>query len=203
MYAFSAANFMFDTLCSQLQDVGLARIITGISVVGLSFLAWSLRPPPEIRKIPSISFFKFMWYLVCQKTREEIHNDLMAPLLRNHNAVKVWYLGAWIVLFSEPEAAKAIFLDTATFQKYNIGERMKGTIDYDFFGNSFLFKNGDEWRKQRQIVNPAFHRSWSTESIGIVIRDLVDYLDQGKGKPVEIVTLMHRAALDVLGRIAF
>ncbi|KAJ1918006.1 hypothetical protein H4219_002894 [Mycoemilia scoparia] len=185
-------------------DISILPVCIGILTALLTSLGWwALSPPAELRHIPSVSTLKFMWYFISNKTREELHRDVFEPALKASGVAKVWFLGAWIVMFSEPELVKKVLVDINTFQKYNIGERMKGTIDYDFFGNSFFFMNGQEWRHQRQIVNPAFHRSWDTTKVGIVAKDLIEFLEKSKKEPIEVVTLMHRTALDALGRIAF
>lgn len=72
-----------------------------------------------------------------------------------------------------------------------------------FLGTNIVTTNGDAWKRQRKVANPAFHEI-DTNSFNECAAILVDAIasDAKKG-PVKTLSMMQRVTLDVLGKAAF
>ncbi|KAG0188021.1 cytochrome P450-dit2 [Apophysomyces sp. BC1034] len=65
-----------------------------------------------------------------------------------------------------------------------------------------MFLNGPEWKKQRKIANPAFHRSMPIHLFGTLTQKMFKTMDQ-MDSTIEITKLMKRWSLDALGKAGF
>ncbi|KAJ1919174.1 hypothetical protein H4219_002121 [Mycoemilia scoparia] len=182
-----------------------ANLSIGLLAIAVGALFWALQPPSNIREVPSANMLKFYWYVLTKKSRTDIHQDIFAPAFAKskYKAIRFLLFARWIVIFSDASVAKKMFLDTTTFKKFDVTKYMKGTLNAQLLGDSLVFKNGQEWRSHRQVVNPAFHRSWPTDVFGNVAKEMIGVLTQMPKGPVKVDGVLHRATLDALGRIAF
>ncbi|KAI9494942.1 cytochrome P450 [Zychaea mexicana] len=69
-------------------------------------------------------------------------------------------------------------------------------------GPNILFLAGEQWKEQRKVINPAFHRSMPIQLFGRLSQKMLDVMEQETG-PVDIHAMSQRWALDVLGESAF
>ncbi|KAJ1676760.1 hypothetical protein EV182_007555, partial [Spiromyces aspiralis] len=163
-----------------------------------------LLPHPEIRHIPPVPLFWYLFYFLTGSTREQIHRKLIRPTIEKHGPVfRLWRFGRWMVLSASPEDARKILLDPGMFQKHenHLDERL---LVARFVGHNLLFKNGQQWRRDRQIVNPAFNRSWPTKLFESVALSAVSAIErEGDGRPIDVLQLMSRVTLDALGKAVF
>ncbi|KAJ1676566.1 hypothetical protein EV182_007934, partial [Spiromyces aspiralis] len=143
-----------------------AAIAVAAAITGGTY--WLFSRPRNLRHLPSISLPKFLWYVVTGKSRDEVARDVYYPAMAKTGVFTTWAFGTWTVMFTDPGAIKAITLDTRAFPKIDVIQRAKKSLVFELSGHSLLFKNGSEWRQQRHIVNPAFHRRWSTDAFGRV-----------------------------------
>ncbi len=75
-------------------------------------------------------------------------------------------------------------------------------------GNGLLFSEGEHWRRQRRLVQPAFHASRLPALGPVVARSLAPLADEwaaaaGAGRSVDVVPAMLRLALDVIAQMLF
>ena len=69
----------------------------------------------------------------------------------------------------------------------------------DFFGKGLVFSEGDYWRRQRRLIQPAFHRKKLMGLFGIMIKTINEALDEiPTGKPIDIYPLMSNLSFSVL-----
>ncbi|KAI9493687.1 cytochrome P-450 cyp509A1 [Zychaea mexicana] len=71
------------------------------------------------------------------------------------------------------------------------------------FGPNILILNGDKWKAQRMIANPAFHRSLPVSLFGQLTQELFCTMDTMLDSPIDFHDLMERWALDAIGRAGF
>lgn len=69
-------------------------------------------------------------------------------------------------------------------------------------GRNILMENGQHWKSQRMIANPAFRRAMPVKLFGKLSVDLFNMIEQN-GSQVEVTDLMQRLTLDVIGNAGF
>ncbi|OAC99501.1 CYP509 protein [Mucor lusitanicus CBS 277.49] len=111
----------------------------------------------------------------------------------------------WTVFVTDPVAAKTLLLKTEYFPKSH--------AFFDTLGDSspavqFLGKqnvassNGEKWKKQRKIMNPAFLRASPVKTFSSVAHNLIDVIET-ESEAVPIANRMKAFTLDALGLSAF
>jgi len=69
----------------------------------------------------------------------------------------------------------------------------------DFFGKGLVFANGQEWRRNRRLIQPAFHRKKLMGLHGIMIKTIQDVLaEMPTQKPIDIYPFMGNLTFKVL-----
>ncbi len=69
----------------------------------------------------------------------------------------------------------------------------------DFFGKGLVFSEGEYWRRQRRLIQPAFHRKKLMGLFGIMIKTIQDVLAEiPTGKPIDIYPFMSNLSFKVL-----
>ncbi len=77
-----------------------------------------------------------------------------------------------------------------------------------FLGNGLLTSEGDFWRKQRRLAQPAFHRERLAEIVQTMSELAGEMADEWKeikkeGKPFDITIQMNRITLDIVSKALF
>lgn len=86
---------------------------------------------------------------------------------------------------------------------YFVGGNM-GTILAKFLGGpNILMLSGHEWRSQRKVANPAFHRSMPVKLFGELTQQLFQQMEKAPGDTVEVTELMFRWTLEAIGKAGF
>ncbi|CAG8774404.1 8683_t:CDS:10 [Cetraspora pellucida] len=122
--------------------------------------------------------------------------------LDNDGLIKFQIRGKWFCLISDPVLAKDIFLRPDVFPKLQLDEYLPDTALSHHYGVNVVHSNGDVWKRQRRICNLAF----KVLPVNLVVETglkLMDIMEEIDNKPIEVVDLMHRFTLDVLGKVVF
>ncbi|MBM3689237.1 MAG: cytochrome P450 [Actinobacteria bacterium] len=104
-------------------------------------------------------------------------------------------------LVSDPEAVRRVLVTrNRSYDKETLQYRALSLVT----GEGLLSTSGERWRRQRSIVQPAFHRD-SLDAVGRhaaqAVDDLVDrWGDLSRGAVIDMDEAMMRAALEVVGR---
>ncbi len=88
---------------------------------------------------------------------EDALDTLSAAFTRYGDAFKIFSpeINAYIGVFSHPDHARQVFVDNHANYTKGIGiERVRILL-----GNGIMASEGDTWRRQRKLIQPAFHRS--------------------------------------------
>ncbi len=82
------------------------------------------------------------------------------------------YLGGWIpsYLLNHPDLIEQMLVS----QQHNLIKSRLGNITKPLLGNGLLMSEGDFWKQQRHLIQPAFHR----DRIADYARVMVDYTQQ-------------------------
>ncbi|KAI8879155.1 cytochrome P450, partial [Backusella circina FSU 941] len=109
----------------------------------------------------------------------------------------------WEIHITNPDAIKRVLLKHEQFPKVVQPKVNHSSLLYKFIGQPNIVNlNGDHWRDQRKIANPAFHRSMPIEMFGKLTQKLFGVMD-GMGKTVDVLDLMERWTLDAIGKAGF
>jgi len=74
----------------------------------------------------------------------------------------------------------------------------------EYLGKGMLFINGEEWLKQRRLVQPAFHREKIQGLYGTVIKAINAYMATfPTGKAMDVYPLLHQLAFNVVIKSLF
>lgn len=74
---------------------------------------------------------------------------------------------------------------------------------YKFLGDDNVgIANGKDWKRQRKIMNPAFHRSMPIKTMASIIPSLFDLIEEEQGKII-VPAVMRDLTLDILGLTIF
>jgi cytochrome P450 len=122
---------------------------------------------------------------------------------REHGDVVAFRVGPiQAVLLRHPDAVKHVLVD-------NNHNYDKATRGYDvlrrFLGNGLLTSEGDFWRRQRRIAQPAFHRKRIADFGEIMVADTLDMLatwetTAGLGRTIDMSREMMALTLRIVGK---
>jgi cytochrome P450 len=178
-------------------------VLFGVFVSGI--IAYLLRTPPHLRKLPRVSFIKLVKALFAKRSSDEYYSEVLAPALKHRGIASMQWLGRWIIVVSNRQIASQIFRDTSLFEKTK--SDFPGLFA-KFVGPSNILKNnGEEWKKHRKPANPIFHQKFSPEvfvtCIEAALDSLSDRVTKNQDEPVKVDDLMSYMTLDVLGKGIF
>lgn len=121
--------------------------------------------------------------------------------LRSHGEVVRIYLGPLpVYLVTSPELAwQMLATDADKFDKGMVFDKIR-----PLFGNGLLNSNGDFHRRQRRLVQPAFHRKQIAGYVHTMARAASDLVESWRpGDVVAVDKRMENLALAVVGRALF
>ncbi|KAL0483294.1 cytochrome P450 [Acrasis kona] len=101
----------------------------------------------------------------------------------------------------DPEAMKTVLLNPKTFPKFPLFLASERGLISRFLGRNLVFTEGEEWRTQRHIINPAFYdMSKFYKAFDSHIDKCLDNLEKdAETGPVNIPTHMTNMTIDILG----
>ncbi|WP_433042317.1 cytochrome P450 [Dactylosporangium sp. CS-033363] len=115
------------------------------------------------------------------------------------DAVRIPVGPKWLYFFNHPDHAKHVLADNAGAYHKGIGLVHARRA----LGDGLLTSEGDLWRKQRKVIQPAFQNRRIVQQAGVIATEaaaLVDRLRAGAaGGPVDVVREMTGLTLGVLG----
>lgn len=114
------------------------------------------------------------------------------------------FLGQATIVGS-PELAREVLVDR--YNKYQQKSQSYIVLRI-LMGNGLVTSEGDFWRGQRKLVQPAFHRKRLEAIFGMMVervRDLVTHLDEAASakKAIDLTPYLSHLTLDVISRAMF
>lgn len=106
-------------------------------------------------------------------------------------------------LLSHPDHAQYVLADNAS----NFLNMVSGERD-PLLGRGLFASNGDFWRRQRRMVQSAFHRPRLALMVDGLVRDAQRFAERwgphsGTGTPLEMLVQMRRLVISMLGNSIF
>ncbi|KAI8140957.1 cytochrome P450 [Fennellomyces sp. T-0311] len=165
------------------------------------------KPPKQLRHIPYSGFFRHMAATLQKKPVDQIAKEIAYPLA--HQTTSGLYARFdhfnWQVVITNPVVARQFLFDQGSFDRTPLAEHFAGTVLGRFIiGPNILFSTGDQWKNQRKVANPAFHRAMPLQLFGQLTEKLFRVMDvSDNGAQLEVYDLMERWAMDALGQASF
>ncbi|WP_461451947.1 cytochrome P450 [Mucilaginibacter sp.] len=142
-------------------------------------------------------------------------NTTLQSLLGSFKLVKdpISYLSGEMEKFSGtysgfmPDKGRVIVTQNSDLINYVLRENhtnyKKAKLDTDLvakqLGTSLLFVNGDDWRRQRRLIQPAFHHAGINQLYETVMKTVNGYIDNlPLGEQVDVYPLMRELSFSVL-----
>jgi cytochrome P450 len=123
---------------------------------------------------------------------------------RHGDVVHLPVMGQHVYLVTDLDAVQQIFTDTGrAFSKGLFFERQKPT-----FGEGLLTSDGELWRRQRRLVQPAFHMkriAGLTDAMASIVADGLDRWERhaASGEPLELTAEMMALTQRIILRTMF
>ncbi|CDS08804.1 hypothetical protein LRAMOSA10165 [Lichtheimia ramosa] len=181
-------------------------IATAVTLVLFYFVRKAVTPPARLRHLPYVGLFTFLNAFMRRKLISDISSNVTLPTaMKDPSGIYARFdQNGWSVHITRPDSAKKFLLKTDIFAKANIGEVRGNTLLGRFlFQRNILMLNGHEWRSQRKVANPAFHRSMPVELFGKLAQKVINVIDQAEGNTVNFHQMTERFALDAIGLAGF
>ncbi|KXN64685.1 cytochrome P450 [Conidiobolus coronatus NRRL 28638] len=162
-----------------------------------------LKVPPELKNIPALPLLTFFRFSRDKRFYIDKMNHYFQSYFNEFGIVRVFTHLGWTVYIADAKICKEVTTLPEIFQKQTSSKNAADNF-LRFFGASQVGSvNGEEWRKQRKIINPIFNQTWSTELFGTCAQDLIDEWEKMDGKELKVHDKIQRMTLDVFGKSIF
>ncbi|KAG2225674.1 hypothetical protein INT45_012146 [Circinella minor] len=167
-------------------------------------------PPPQLRHLPRAGLFEYLSSVIKRRPNDQIYKEITYPLAAqtDHGLYTAFSMasGRWLAFATRPESVKKLLLKTDLFPKPAVSNVKKETLFGKFImGPNIIFlPHGPQWKSQRSILNPAFHRSMPVKLFGELTQKLFAELDKEIDLgSVDVPDIMTRWTLDAIGIAGF
>ncbi|CAO3614209.1 unnamed protein product [Mucor fragilis] len=167
-------------------------------------------PPKRLRHIPHVGYVKMMMAFLAGKPMMDISKTCIDPVIAS--STLGLYLRpsrkVWNIYVTEPELAKIVYNKNDLFPKLDLTRHNAGTYNGKFSArsNNLFFSVGDEWKRQRRIANPAFHRAMPISLFGLYAEKLFASISKSHstdGNVVDLGGYVTNFTLDIIGDAGF
>ncbi|CDS03771.1 hypothetical protein LRAMOSA01172 [Lichtheimia ramosa] len=192
---------------TRLVQRNRASITAAIALISSYAIFKSVtKVPRQLEHIPHLGFFDYLKAVLMGKSIDDIAHELTIPMaMQSKNGMYVRYdKDGWSVHIVNPQAAKRFLLKMDVFPRAQ-DALIEGQLLRRIVGvRHMAVLDGQEWRQQRKVANPAFHRSMPINIFGQVTHKLFKVMDdESQYGSIEVHDLMTRWTLDSLGLAAF
>jgi len=122
---------------------------------------------------------------------------------QNHRLVRFTVVGRRLLLTTTPEDAKQVLQEN----NRNYVKSLAYDVLKIFLGNGLLTSEGDFWRRQRRLAQPAFHRQRLALLVDSMVEETADLVRQwqqhDKTRPMNISNEMMKLTLAIVTRSLF
>ncbi|MCR9129855.1 MAG: cytochrome P450 [Alphaproteobacteria bacterium] len=156
--------------------------------------------PPRPSKLPAVlSLLRTVW---------RGDGDLLSLLPGEAFSMKVGELGfsrRSIKLFNDPDLVRTILQDTKSV--YPKSDLMVGALE-PLIGDSIFVSDGEKWRRQRAMIDPAFSKMRLSLAFGAMQAAVADHSAKladaaGSGAVVSLDQVMSELTADIICRTVF
>ncbi|KAI8887606.1 cytochrome P450 [Backusella circina FSU 941] len=184
--------------------------VLGISAAIVLYLAYKIKgivkPPKTLAHIPHVNYFTFIRCLFSDSARNRTQQYVLPQVTakESNGIYLVPGVHGWTIQVTSPEAVKTVFFRTDIFPKDRTPVLSIHSLTHRFLGGpSILNVNGQEWKNQRKVANPAFHRSMPVQLFGHLTATLFSEMEKLNTQRINISDLVERFTLDAIGKAGF
>ncbi|KAI8342363.1 cytochrome P450 [Chlamydoabsidia padenii] len=179
----------------------------GATVALVSRLVYRLfYVPKSLRHLPCVNYYSFARSIVKNEDAVTRVRTVYNLAMKKGNGIFVANFPVnWTVYVAEPMAAKAVLMKKDKFTKCIdiVHELGMGNPIVRFFGVSNVgFVDGDVWKNQRKVMNPAFRKSMPIHMFGDLMQRSFKNIEQD-GYQVQVGEFFQRITLDAIGIAGF
>ncbi|PKK73770.1 cytochrome P450 [Rhizophagus irregularis] len=176
-----------------------------VVILVLSFIAYKIyqktRVPEGLKNIPTLSFLDLL-IEIFTKVGPDKRWENTRDVLEKEGIGKLWFNGQWTITVTDLGLVKDIMTKTDLYPKALLEESFPTSLITKYYGTNVVLSNGDVWKRHRRIANPSF-RNLPVHVFVESTTKLLNVMEKIDNEPIEVKSLMHRLALDVLGKAAF
>ncbi|KAI9345054.1 cytochrome P450 [Pilaira anomala] len=186
------------------------KVIAISAAVALSLIYFIqdriLKPPRHLRHLPYLSYFGTLKSLWKGESIWDRQHRLHLPLIESENNNGLFLelsKNGWVVQVASPDTAKRVLLKHDMFPKAALSHERKGALSSKFLvGPNIVMLNGQHWKDQRKVANPAFRRSMPVKLFGDLTVEMFKVME-ASSEVVNVSDLMERWTLEAIGRAGF
>ncbi|GAA5805405.1 hypothetical protein HPULCUR_010921 [Helicostylum pulchrum] len=177
----------------------------GIAIASVLGTCWTIKSfwrvfvvPSELAHIPKVNTIGWFWSVVMGESYDKRMQRLMLPIMNEHGLCLKYIMGRRNLTVGDPELLQILLKDVDTYPKEQVtmSPDLILTNQEPNMGNA----NYKDWRRQRSVANPVFHRAMPVEIFGQIAARMFDKMDsQHVDGQVDVADYMRRYALDCLG----
>ncbi|CAB5392950.1 unnamed protein product [Rhizophagus irregularis] len=176
-----------------------------VVILVLSFIAYKIyqktKVPEGLKNIPTLSFLDLL-IEIFTKVGPDKRWENTRDVLEKEGIGKLWFNGQWTITVTDLGLVKDIMTKTDLYPKALLEESFPTSLITKYYGTNVVLSNGDVWKRHRRIANPSF-RNLPVHVFVESTTKLLNVMEKIDNEPIEVKSLMHRLALDVLGKAAF
>ncbi|KAI7855507.1 cytochrome P450 [Circinella umbellata] len=163
--------------------------------------------PKNLNHIPAIPYGDLLKSLRNNEPLLQRTKKLVFPILSNANGI---YLNKfpfdWTVYVANPVLARHVLYkpEFATKSMTVNAHFPENSAQNQMFGtDNLLTANGEDWKRQRKIMNPAFHHAQPINIFTSLMPQAITLIDKSVNKTISATQLSKRLTLDAIGKFAF
>ncbi|KAI7883814.1 cytochrome P450 [Mucor mucedo] len=182
-------------------------ITAAITMSMTYFILKTLRPPKHLRHIPHISPLSLIRSLFIGEPYWNRAYRVYLPIIddpQNHNGLYLEYgRTGWEIFICNPQVVKEMLLKQETFPKLKGTDIFTDTLFDKFMGGPNIgLLDGEAWKAQRKMANPAFHRAMPVQLFGELAVDMFQVMET-MGDTINVSKMMEGWTLQVIGKAGF
>ncbi|KAG1114134.1 hypothetical protein G6F42_014272 [Rhizopus arrhizus] len=202
-------------ITSKSSNLSRSQKIISISAAIVATLTYVLfkkttTPPKRLKHIPHVGYIKMMMAFLTAKPLLEISKTCVDPVIAS-SSIGLYLRPSrrvWNIYVTEPELAKIVYNKNDLFPKLDLTRHNAGTYNGKFSArsNNLFFSTGAEWKRQRRIANPAFHRAMPISLFGLYAEKLFSSISKShstNGSVIDLGSYVTNFTLDIIGDAGF
>ncbi|ORZ06033.1 cytochrome P450 [Absidia repens] len=180
--------------------IGAAVVLLFRSIYGFYYV------PKSLRHLPCVGYRELAYSIMKREDAATRARSVLGQAIKEKNGAFVAkFPMEWTVFLTSPRTIQAVLLKSDKFPKtYDMFHALGESSPFvKFLGiKNVGFSNGDDWKRQRKVMNPAFQRSVPVEMFGKLMQKGILAIEK-QGYEVRALDFFERITLDSIGIFLF